>query len=425
MQWALIIALFFLTVYPREKLLIGDSSYVGIAGGGVTVSPYNLAVFGLAALVTPWALVSGRPVIPRVAWVFVVTVLFAAVTVWPHDAIRAGGVIHWLAAVAAWFSGSVLATRALASQRGLRMLAFAILTIASIELAVSLAQLAGVEINPTGQEYLKGRTNGTMGHPGDEGKNLFLLFVVCLALLPIGDRRTRRITWLAAAVLVVPLALSQGRANIIAVVFAVLLWAALSPGTSVRGMKTARWLIPALVLLSIAPVATVLQERFQEDPSGGPRGHLTEVGLHQISTSPFAGTGPNGYIQVVSQYDRYAADFNFPVHNAFLLTTAELGIFCAVLLWSVVGTAVWQAWKRRRNSGRSGAFARALIAATPGMFVILYTGWGGIARSVLLLTWFLLGIFYSQLHAVEESPPEAVRSAAGEPQPRTTSALLE
>lgn len=419
MQWALVVTLFLLTVYPRERLLAGDSSYVGIAGGGVTVSPYNLAILGLAVVLTPWALVSNRPVIPRVAWAFVASLLLSAVAIWPLDAIRVGGVIHWLSAVAAWLVGSVLATRALANERGLRMVALAILLIASIECAVSVAQFVGIDINPSGQEYLEGRTNGTMGHPGDEGKNLFLLLIVCLALLPVGSPKTRRISWLAIAVMAVPLGLSQGRANIIAVVVAILLWAALSPSRSSRGMRAARWALPVIVLVALAPVAGLLQERFEEDPSGGPRGHLTAVGLQQIASDPFGGTGPNGYIYVVAQYDRYAADFNFPVHNSFLLTAAELGIVGALLLWSVVGTAVWQAFQRRKRSGHSGAFARALIAGTPGMLVILWTGWGGIARSVLLLTWFLLGIFYSQMHAPEPAYRRSAvaRGSSSSPQP--------
>src|SRR5207249_6084713 len=115
----------------------------------------------------------------------------------------------------------------------------------------------------------------------------------------------------------------------------------------------------------------------------------------QIHREPW-GIGPNSYVSVVSAYDAVTAS-GYPVHNTFLLTTAELGVLGAFLFWLPIAGLLVAAWTSRKRAGLAGSFAIAIVASAPGLYVVNATGWA-ILRGPLLPLWFVIcGLAYSQI----------------------------
>jgi O-antigen ligase len=236
------------------------------------------------------------------------------------------------------------------------------------------------------------RVNGTTTHPDNLGKILLLILILCLGLMGTKDARARRFLWGAVVLLFIPLGLSEGRANLLAALTAVVFWALLSGR---RRSAAIRLGIPLAAILVVLPFASAIATRIQEDPNGGPRAGLTAAALEQIDRQPW-GIGPNSYVSVVSAYDSVTA-LGYPVHNTFLLTTAELGILGAILFWLPVVGLVIAAWMNRKSTGFVGSFAIAIVASAPGLYVVNASGWA-ILSGPLLPLWFLIcGLAYSQL----------------------------
>jgi O-antigen ligase len=214
-------------------------------------------------------------------------------------------------------------------------------------------------------------------------------------------------------VMVIPLGLSQGRANILAAFTTIIFWALLSGR---RRSLALRLGLPLIVVLAALPFAGSIAKRIEEDPNGGPRAGLTATAYEQIDREPW-GVGPNSYVAVVSAYSSVVA-LGYPVHNTFLLTAAELGIPGAILFWLPIAGLLVLAIRSRRRDGFAGSFAIAILASAPGLYVVNATGWGMLSLFPLPLWFLVCGIAYSQFVPRKRSRGTSrIRSA---PRPTTS-----
>jgi uncharacterized membrane protein YhaH (DUF805 family) len=257
------------------------------------------------------------------------------------------------------------------------------------------------------------RTNGTTNHPDNLGKVLLLLLILSLGLMGTTDARARRFLWVAVILMFIPLGLSEGRANILAALTTIIFWAMLA---GKRRSLSIRVGIPLVVVLVFLPFAGSIAKRLQEDPNGGPRAGLAATAYEQIHRQPW-GVGPNSYVSVVSAYNPVTA-LGYPVHDAYLLTAAELGILGAVLFWLPLAWLLSLAVVSRRREGFAGSFAIAILASVPGLYVVTTTGWAMLSL-FLLPFWFLInGIAYSQFG------PDSRRLARAKLAPRSMARLF-
>jgi O-antigen ligase len=231
-----------------------------------------------------------------------------------------------------------------------------------------------------------------MNHPNNLGKAIFLLTVMLLPLTRSRHRATNRLAVKAIILAMVPLGLAQGRANFISIALLLIVWALLLPDASGRRIKP---LIIAGSLMALLGFTIIFSSRFVEDPGGGVRTELTAIALEQIPRKPLQGLGPNSYtVELGPITGSY-----IPVHNTFLLLAAEVGLIgMALFLWPFA-RAARDAWRRRSRIGPAGDYARALVAAIPGVVLIGATGWGLLGSSMLTLWTFVTAFCAANLRS--------------------------
>jgi O-antigen ligase len=390
------------TLVPRSIFHgSNDPSHQGIANSSPALASYTCLAVATAygALLVRFRGFRLR-LIPAVAVAFIAWLLLEYLFSWTRTEEELAGVIQLCSGFVAWVAGSLLGGRFLRDERGVRWIAWAILALVLVEAGVTILQRVGVNIDPMTpalKAIMGTRTNGTTQHPDQLGKIVFLLTLLSLGLLATQDRRTKQILWAAIAIGFIPMGLSQGRANGLAVILMLLLWTLLLPRT--RGALTARIGVPVLVIALAIPFVPAFATRFEQDPNGGPRSELAQTAYSQIAERPIWGLGANSYVTVVAPYDVYTAD-GYPVHNAFLLTAAELGIPGAVLFWCPFALVLLLCVRGRRWPGYQGSFAVALLAAVPGFYLVLTTGWGMLEGEIFPMWGLIMGIVYSQVRAI-------------------------
>jgi O-antigen ligase len=339
--------------------------------------------------------------LPLSAFVFLGFLAIGLSSIWQGTDEQLSGALELSLGFCAWFIGGQLGPLVFNRVRRVRAVADTIAVIVGIETVVAVLQRVGLRINPMSPALaaiMGDRTNGTTNHPDNLGKVMFLLLFLSLGLMATGDARTRRTLWMAIMIMVIPLGLSQGRADIIAALSTVILWALLSGRKRSLPLRLG---MPLIVVLIFLPFAGSVLKRVEEDPHGGPRTALAASAYEQIDREPW-GVGPNSYVSVVSAYN-YVTATGYPVHNTFLLTAAELGILGAVLFWLPVAGLLTAAWLSRKRKGFAGSFALVVVASAPGLYVINATGWG-ILSGPLLPLWFLIyGLAYSQIGSVGQA----------------------
>lgn len=390
------VLLFLMILAPKSFAHDPDPTHIGIALSVPSLATYSVAVLAMAYAIALRLLF--RPEGRHLPLVTIALFLFMGIdlaVVWSGTSEQWAGVLQLGIGYCGWFVGAHLGPRIVASPRSVRQVAFGICAIVAIEAMVCILQRAGLSINsmPAQTAALMGeRTNGTLNHPDNLGKVMVILVVLALALLASDDRRTRIVLWVSIVLSVIPLALSEGRANLLAVVMAVVVWAVLSPQ---RRPLSVRVGVPIAVVIAVLPFLGTFVDRFRADPEGGPRAGLAQVAMEQIGMRPW-GTGPNSYVSVVSAYDSVTAS-GYPVHNTFLLTAAELGIAGAVFFWLPCVVLVLLCIRSRKAPGYPGSFALAVLAALPGLYIVNMTGWAMLRGSLLPLFFLVLGMAYSQV----------------------------
>lgn len=374
-----------LCLYPA--LIIGqrDVFHVGMAPPTPELRTYTFLIGGLAL----GALLPFRRGIFPIEWLPLLVWLVVGMFVfWSGTTEQWSGVAQFTCAVAGWVVGSLLGGWTDRDGRTGYRLAQIITGVIVIQLVVCVAQRAGIGINslsPDDAAILGNRVNGTMNHPNNLGKAIFLLSVVLLPLTRSTHRPTSRLAVKALVVAMVPLGLAQGRANFIAIALLFIVWALLLPDASSRRVKP---LIIAGAIVALAGFSIIFSSRFVEDPGGGVRTELTAIALEQIPRQPLQGLGPNSYTTVLGPI----TGSYIPVHNTFLLLAAEVGVVGMVLFLWPFARVTRDAWRRRAWGGPAGDYARALIAGVPGIVLIGATGWGLLGSSILTL-WTLVTAF--------------------------------
>ncbi len=382
----------------------GDGALTAMADPDVTFATFNLALLG-AFLAMPFATMRSVPI---AWWFFILSVVIGVIAgglsaphVW-------SGALQWATVVFAWGIGGALALGRLSgsgpSDRSMSVV-FAIVVgwhgVTALLQAIGVRAVSAIE---SGDGELT-RVSGLAGHSGNLGKIMFCLVLFLLPLTRSSDRVARRLATGSVVVAVALTGVSFSRANTLAVFVLVGLWLLLGPGLSL----SKRLLIPAVALVLSIPILDVLIQRNQFDPEGGLRPVLLETAVHQIGQTFWFGVGPNNYLNIVGQYDPFAAG-GLPVHSALLLALAELG-FVSVLLLALPLVWVLVLAARSLLSGkRRGTYSVLLLAAAPGVYFIASTGWGILREQYLILLFFALGYLAAGVRLEAQARGGAERS---------------
>ncbi|THE08434.1 hypothetical protein E1I21_02990 [Microbacterium oleivorans] len=388
----IVVGLFSMILVPRALFALipdGGALHVGISSFTPAVTTYGLAVMvGVAVLALRWGF-------PRevLIWIpFMIWLVVGWSTEWAAGPVLVSGLMQYALGIFAWVFGATLGQRLIHSADVRRLVCTVVLIALSVQVFVVVLQAVGIPINPMSASnlaQLPGRFNGTLGHPNDLGKVVILVLVVALPLHATRQGVTfsrQLLVTLGSGFLV--LFATGGRAVTVGAAVMVLFWVLLQPGLPQARTHKARALVAALV--GGGAIAIALAGRFEEDPTGGARGVLSELATQQIALRPLWGTGPNQYVEVVGAFDALTAS-GVPVHNSFLLAVAELGIPGAVLLSLPFVVVILKALFSIRSTTERGVWGRVIVAACPALIVIGATGWGLLGSYVFPLLCLAFG----------------------------------
>ncbi|GAA3698145.1 hypothetical protein GCM10022377_08850 [Zhihengliuella alba] len=327
-------------------------------------------------------------------YVFIACVAVGLWTVWEGSALQWSGLIALALGVLAWAFGRVVGREIFANNASARYLMIAMAGILTLQLGVSAAQLLGLEVPSwlTGTdrtlEGLIGRASGTVGHPANLAK---IAFITCLIALPFTLSKGRKVrfwAWTVVGLGLVTSGLTISRANLAAHFLLIGLWIVTLPGKARFMVRLASGVALAVLALIFLPP---LLERFEMDETGGQRPVLLDAAWMQLSQNLWTGTGPNSYISVVGGFDAATAS-GLPVHNAFLLYTAELGLTLAVVFYAPILLLLLRSLRRAGRRGSQLSAAKVLVFALPGYLMITLTGWSLMANFSLVATMLTFGI---------------------------------
>lgn len=180
--------------------------------------------------------------------------------------------------------------------------------------------------------------------------NHFAAFIAHISVSAIGllaldeDKKRRRLYWVAFLASLYPLFFSYSRGAYVAVLFALLVVAVLRY----------RAILPLLIIFmifwdSILPSSVVDRIQMTESPDGqieesaALRLVVWDLAKRIFSENPFFGIGYQGF---------YYASAGLPlhnVHNYYLQTAAEQGIFGCILLATFFIRGLWSGWRLYRD----------------------------------------------------------------------------
>lgn len=378
---------------PRELItVVADTSgdFSTIATPGIAIMTFTVTVSVAAVAIL---LGRGRLRIPVIFGLFIVVLFVKMLVVWDGSVMMWSGFFLYVTGIVAWIIGAGVGREIYTRVTPAQFVVTAVLLVLVLELVVSIVQVAGVQLPAwmTGTERSLeeslGRASGTVGHPANLAKLVFLLTVLVLPFTFSVDSRIRRLAWTAAGIGVVIAGLTISRANIAAQVTLLALWVLTYPGSAKIGTRVLGAIGIAAAAAVFAPAAF---ERFAVDEQGGLRPQLLEAALEQLQRNFIDGTGPNSYIQVVSAYDRATAA-GYPVHNGFLLPLAELGLFPAIMFFVPFVAVLIAAMRSLSRAKRIMLLPRVVAYSLPGFAFILTTGWGLVSGFNLIGFLFVFG----------------------------------
>ncbi|MGW4460897.1 O-antigen ligase family protein [Micromonospora sp. NPDC004704] len=380
-----------LGLVPVALLPAESPIYSGIANATPTVYTFTLTI-ALSCLLM--ALLAGRslrtgllPWAPFLLWLLTLTL-----TTWDWSPRTGSGLLH-LCLGAVVFAIGVAAQR---QDRGGSALPWVFAGVAWIQLGAILAAILGFPLREvTGAQALDvlGRATGLTSHPGELSKLLFFCGL-CVLTLPQRTARERWAVWLTLGAVLIGVSLTQSRSVLVAIMAMILISVLLE-------LAAGKWQRKHFVIIGITLALGLaslpwLIDRFMADPTGGARPQITQVALSTIRDHPWAGVGPNGYVAVVGATDRLT-ETGVPVHNIFLLSTAELGILGALLLWLPFAAVAVRAIRHVRRSRGSEQTARVLVSALPGIVLMGMTGWGLLQGPYFLTFALVMGYFGARI----------------------------
>lgn len=362
-----------LAVVPRNVVSLGEPDpgfQVGIALAAPSLRTYTIVI-----LVILVCLLLRGSRLPIAVFVPFIVYVFVFLFVWDLHSWTLSGVLHLVVACLFWAVGMVGAEWLEDSEGMGGIIAGWVLLLGIFQSTVCALQTIGVDIFPAAAESIEfegARANGSFSHPGTVGKVLFFAAILVMPFTTSDDSRTRRRATLAILSFVPAFLLSEGRANAFAFAGFLVIWALLDRS---RGRIKARVAVTGLVGIAAYASYGLWVNRFATGEDGTYRSRLLSAGLEQLMRDPWVGTGPNGYVATVGQWDALTST-GFPVHNIYVLAAAELGLVGAVFLLAPLITTFIVAVPRLRRPGLSGSFARSVVAAAPGFALITVTGWG-------------------------------------------------
>lgn len=394
---ALVVVLLGAALLPRTLVTLvpsPESTPYDIASASLNLQTQTIAFVIAAVIVLVGA---GRVRLPLALIVFAVLLSAGMFISWQGTTPEWSGYLSLIGAVIAYGVGWAIGREAFNRVDVARLLLILILAVLVIQLAVAVLQLAGISL-PTGLvnsertlEQTSGRVSGTIGHPANLSKVAFVLMLLSLPFTTAAEKRLSRLAFACVAVAALVGGLTVSRANLIAMAVLLAAWVLTFPGRARIGTRIGG----AIVLVGAGTVfAPLVLERFQDDAEGGLRPLLLTAALRQLREDFLIGTGPNAYIAVVGKVDAATAS-GYPVHNAFLLLTAELGVLLAFLFFlPLLVVLVWGIWRFRR-SDQFMHTPRVLVYSIPGLGVILLTGWGMVSVLLVGLWMFTVGFLSS------------------------------
>lgn len=378
---------------PVYVLYLGDVyKHVDIAPSSVGVTSVMIAV--VAALLINLA---GRLHFPG-AWLLVPATIWLAVGTWlswgrsdEHDA----GLAHLGVGFAAWLVGTSCAYAIRADPRVRERAAMYLTGLLGIQAVVVAGQAIGFDINPMSAEelaILDGRYNGLLNHPGQLANATLMIFVLILALRDTAASwRSGRTSLIFALVMGICIA-AGSRAQIFGALVLLMGWAFFAYGQ--RAPRGKRFGALGIAIVGLVASYPVLQRRFEEDPTGGGRSILQEIGLQAVMDHPLVGVGPNSYVSVIGLSDALTAS-GVPVHNAFLLAAVEIGVIGAVALWLPVLWTFVRGFRLRKQAGSVHAPAAAAAAFLIPFVISTFTGWGLLSDPLYGLLMLVMGAIYA------------------------------
>jgi O-antigen ligase len=390
-------------LFPASLQSSSSAFHVGIAGPTPEIRTFHV-LFGLLLVLSVAR--HGVRCIHPMHLVFVAWIAVGAARLWHPGPLLNAGLLQLGIGVAAWSVGTAYAKQG-ATARDERLICWMLSGFVAVEITVSLLQFAGFSINQLDvaeSSILGTRVNGTANHPNNLGK---LLIASLILLLPLSDSkspRTARLALVSCIAMFVPLGLAQGRANMLAFICALILWALLSANSKYSGRRLA---VLAATLAGVGASATALVSRFEEDPQGGVRNDIFRIALESIPYHLWTGVGPNSYVAEIAS----KSGSNIPVHNSFVLLLAETGMAGLVLFATPAAVAVLRSATRCRTD----PYARALVVAAPGIVAIGWTGWGLLGTSVLPLLTFSIAYTAGRMRSMtyhQKVPARRTRTGA-------------
>ncbi len=215
---------------------------------------------------------------------------------WPQNEEMWQNGVYLIVGVAAWGIGHYFARNYTPGSSQDKVIVYVIAAVILLQVLVTVLQTAGVPIfslEGRTAELEGGRANGTFSHPGTVGKVMILFAALLLPYTQFASKRIQRVAFAAVLLALVPVGLSESRANFIGYILTLLLWFIIMPGRSARA---SRFVVPAVIVAVGLAFSQAIIDRFNADPEGGAREHFVEVALEAIRRFPWFGVGPGNYI---------------------------------------------------------------------------------------------------------------------------------
>lgn len=400
----LVPAVGFLLIFSFAKpvyyfLDAGTALHVGIAGAVPRIMTTGLVLLFASAwfaLRRPQSEVNGVLFVPFLGYL-----VLALAIVWETNRLTLAGSLALTMAVLGWYCGSkTLRYMAENSEHSIAVVSAA-LAFMAIQSVIGILQTAGVDLFVpviVDDDTVAGRANGTFDHPASLGK---VVLLVCIIVLPFVVSAAKRISSLAVLTLLlasVPLALSAGRANLLA--YAVLLgsWFLLSLSRKLIRVRVGPSILVVVpVLAFIGWIAwTRVVARNETDPRGGGRERFYNVAMQHLGDVWTFGVGPNSYVEYFGRFDRLTA-VGWPVHNAPLLLVTEIGAVGLLLLCIPLIHSCFLAATRVRRRDISGDSAAVWFCAVVALFPVMTTGWGLLNESIFPALMHTFGFLYQAM----------------------------
>lgn len=394
---------------PRSVFSFGEGSgrHVGITADVISIRTYTIAI--VVALIV--AVASGWiRSFPLGFTFFIFYSVVCAVLAWPRSTEASAGLFHILVGILAAPVGAAIFQYVRAHPDAILVVVRWIFFFFVIQFAIAILQQVGIPLFPTDQftELYEGaRARGTFGHPSTAGKFVVLCLVFLLPATNVATVSVRRLAWWSTVLGFALIVLTQSRANVAAIIVAIVLWLAFTPGRR-------RWirlmLVSSSIVIAMLLTADIWLWRIANGEDGELRAYLLGVGLRQVANGPVFGVGPNSYVSTVAQYD-WSAAAGWPVHNVFVLMAAELGVAGAVLLFGPLAVQLLRCIFWPPSSPGARDVTRAAIVTTPGILFIALTGWGLMNETFPL--WMLCYGYIWAATKTRDTVPPSQQAAAG------------